>query len=168
MRSRADVPTPRQRRDRDAGIVHVRHRDREHHLLAVDAHVVDQRAVLALAQPSAVPLRQDLDNVRARVVARLRVLVAGVAEPDHQQVGGHWIALALGRGLLAARGGCRAGFAFGRFALDRFALGGCGHFLGNTGLADLHDRLVGIDENHDAGRHGQVAHAQRVADLAAP
>ena len=53
-----------------------------------DAHLVGPGALLALLQLGAVARRQQLDGLGADVVARARVLVAGIAEPHHQQVGG--------------------------------------------------------------------------------
>ena len=55
--------------------------------LPADAHLVDERALLALAQRRAVARREQLDDLGADVVARPRVLVAGIAEPDDEQVG---------------------------------------------------------------------------------
>ena len=54
---------------------------------AADAHLVGERALLALAQPRAVAVGEELDDLGTDVVLRVRVLVAGVAEPDDEQVG---------------------------------------------------------------------------------
>ena len=59
----------------------------ERDALAVDAHLVDARPLLALLQLAAVPRREQLHDLRADVVARARVLLARVAETDHEQVG---------------------------------------------------------------------------------
>ena len=82
-----------ERADREAGVVHVGHRDGEREAVSVDAHLGDERALLAFAQPAAVALREDLDDFRAEVVARLRVILARVPETDHQEIGGHASAL---------------------------------------------------------------------------
>ena len=91
-------------------------------------------------QPAAVPLREDLDDLGADVVARAGVLLAGIAEADHQEIGGHASAL-VGAGLLGRSG--RSRFALGTL----FALGRLG-FLAEVhaaGLHDLDDELVGVE-----------------------
>ena len=93
-----------------------------------DAHLVDARALLALLQRGAVALRQELDDLGTDVVARARVLVAGIAQADHQEVGGgaptpeHRLLVAgVVRGLgVGCLGAALAGLAL--FAFDRFAL----------------------------------------------
>ena len=70
-----------------ARVVHVRERDRERDALPLDAHLVDPRPLLALLQLGAVPLREQLHDLRTDVVARPRVLLTGIAETDDEQVG---------------------------------------------------------------------------------
>ena len=118
--------------------------------LTVDAHLGDERALLALAQPAAVALREDLDDLGADVVARAGVLLAGIPEADHQEIGGHASAL-VGAGLL----GC-ASRALGpsppsplRSPSTLFALGRFG-FLAEVHAARLHDlddELVGVGDD---------------------
>ena len=57
--------------------------------VALDDFVRDalERALLALAQLRTMARREDLDDIGADVVARARVLVARIAEPDDQVVG---------------------------------------------------------------------------------
>ena len=54
---------------------------------AADAHFVYERAFLALAQATTMAAREELHDFRADVVLRSGVLRAGVAEPDHEEVG---------------------------------------------------------------------------------
>ena len=62
--------------------------DGERDAVAADGDLVDEGAFLARPQLGAVARREDLDDVGADVVAGVGVLGAGVAETDHEQVGG--------------------------------------------------------------------------------
>src|SRR6202011_6041226 len=110
---RTDLVPARQRRDCHAGVVHPRDRDRQREEPAVDPGVAHQRAVApVLLEAYTVATRQELDDFGADVVPRLGVLLAGVAEPDHQQVGRHGgpllpagaLATAFAAGALCTRG----------------------------------------------------------------
>ena len=171
-----DAVAARQRGDREPGVVHVRERDRERDALPADAHLVGAGALLALAQRRAVALREQLDDLGADVVARARVLVAGIAEPDDEQVGGRARARRATRPPQSHDGysppsppsddasalglGALGGLAL--FALDAFAL----DFLldHDARRRDLRDEVVGLELRGDAGGERDVGDAELVAD----
>src|SRR5438552_3847535 len=68
-------------------LVHVRLWKREHDASSIDARISHQRSFLCLLERAAVALRQQLDNGNTDVVARTRVLGAGIAQTDDQQFG---------------------------------------------------------------------------------
>src|SRR5437763_1186571 len=68
-------------------VVDVGERDRQRNAAPVDRDLVDERALLALPEASAVARREQLDDLGSKVVTRTSVLVARIAEPDDQQVG---------------------------------------------------------------------------------
>ena len=99
--------------------------------------------------------RQQLDDLRADVVARLRVLLAGIPEADHQQIGGHSVSSRRRRTPSAAPSPPSApSRAFARFAFA-FALA-LGRFLfaevEAARLHDLDDELFGFGDDRDVRR----------------
>src|SRR5205823_4536225 len=68
-------------------LVHVCLRKREHDASTIDARISHQRSLLGLLERAAVALRQQLDDGNTDVVARARVLGAGIAQTDDQQFG---------------------------------------------------------------------------------
>ena len=84
-RVRLDLEEARCRRDRAARLVHVRLRLEQRDAMAVEPDLC-QAAVELRAPRPAVPARELVHHHPAGVVARLRVVAAGIAEPDDEQV----------------------------------------------------------------------------------
>ena len=108
------------------------------------------------------------DGVGAAVVPRVGVLGPGVAEADHQPVGGQaLLGVALGGGLALG------GVALARPRRPRprrprprlFALGGLLAEVGLLGHRGGDDGVLGVEVGGDAGGQLQVADADGVADL---
>ena len=144
-------------------------------------HLHRAGALLALPQRRAVALGQQLDRLGADVVARARVLVARIPEPDHEQIGGrtrtrratrppqpHDELLAavatLGRRSARLALGALGGFAL--FALDALALD---LFLDHDARCrDLGDDRLGVELGGDGVGDLDVGRAALVADDHAP
>ena len=84
-----DAEAAHERRDRLTGVVHVGERDREREPLAADAHFVDCARGSLLLRSLPPWRRASSSTTSAPTLCCVRgVLVAGIAEPDHKQVGG--------------------------------------------------------------------------------
>ena len=83
-----DAEPPDQPRGGQARVVDVGLREGQCHAPSAEPDLGHQRPLPSLPEPFAVPGGKELDHIGAHVVPSPRVLGAGVAQPEHEQVGG--------------------------------------------------------------------------------